>query len=142
MKTILTVGTYDLTHYGHYRLFERCKKIVGNGKVVVGINTDAFIQKYKGRPPVLSYYERCQNVIACKWVDTVIENYGNETLKPLLMDIRPDFLVVGSDWAKKDYYTQIGVTQAWLDDMKIDLIYVPYTESISTTEIKRRMSNA
>jgi len=141
MRSVLTVGTFDLTHYGHYKLFENCSHIAGfGGEVIVGVNTDEFIEKYKGKRPVLTYEERVKNIISCKYVDDVIENYSGETLAPLLEDIEPDFLVVGSDWASKDYYKQIGVTQEWLEDRRIVLVYVPYTTLISSTEIKRRLN--
>ena len=54
--------------------------------------------------------------------------------------VKPDYIIIGSDWARRDYYKQMGFTQDWLDSRGIGLIYVPYTEGISTTEIKKRMS--
>lgn len=141
-RTILTVGTFDLTHFGHYKLFERCKKLVGeDGEVVVGLNTDDFIAKYKGKHPVLTYNERLKNIMSCKWVDDVIMNYGKEDLSPLLADVEPNILAVGSDWAKKDYYTQIGVSKEELDMLDILLVYLPYTDEISSTEIKKRLND-
>ena len=50
--------------------------------------------------------------------------------------VQPDFIVIGSDWAKKDYYKQMNFTQEWLDENEIVLIYIPYTQGVSTTEIK------
>ena len=50
-------------------------------------------------------------------------------------------IIVGSDWAKKDYYKQMGFTQDWLDYNNIYMMYVPYTKTISTTEIKKRLIN-
>lgn len=51
----------------------------------------------------------------------------------------PDLIVVGSDWAKKNYYSQMQFTQEWLDENNIGLAYIPYTKKISTTMIKNRM---
>jgi hypothetical protein len=33
----------------------------------------------------------------------------------------------------------MGFTQDWLDDRGIGLVYVPYTQTISTTKLKGRM---
>lgn len=33
----------------------------------------------------------------------------------------------------------LGFTQDWLDENGISLIYIPYTDGISSTEIKRRL---
>ena len=54
--------------------------------------------------------------------------------------VQPNYIIIGSDWARKDYYKQMGFTQDWLDERDIGLIYVPYTDGISTTEIKRRIN--
>jgi hypothetical protein len=54
--------------------------------------------------------------------------------------VKPDYVLIGSDWARKDYYKQMGFTQDWLDARGIGLIYIPYTKGISSTEIKKRIS--
>ena len=73
------------------------------------------------------------------YVNEVIPNTGGRDSRPAIEKIKPDFIVVGSDWAKKDYYAQMGFTQKWLDDRGITLVYVPYTEGISSTILKERL---
>ncbi len=108
--------------------------------VIVSLNTDEFIKKYKGKPPVMSYEER-KTVLDAYWcVDEIIENEGGADSTIAIKRIKPDFIVIGTDWAKKDYYKQMGFTQEWLDGNEIGLIYVPYTEGISTTELKKRIN--
>jgi glycerol-3-phosphate cytidylyltransferase len=136
MPIVYTGGTFDLPHKGHYRLLKRASEI---GTVVVALNTDEFIQSYKGRPPILSYEERKEALLACRWVDQVVPNVGGIDSKIAIEMVQPDYIIVGSDWAKKDYYLQMSFTQDWLDKRGIGLIYVPYTEGISTTDIKNRM---
>jgi glycerol-3-phosphate cytidylyltransferase len=133
---VYTGGTFDLPHPGHYRLLKRAADI---GEVVVGLNTDEFIAKYKGRPPVLSYSEREEILLACKWVDRVVPNIGGADSTIAIDLVEPDYIIIGSDWARKDYYLQMGFTQDWLDSRGIGMIYVPYTEGVSTTQIKTRM---
>lgn len=136
MSIVYTGGTFDLPHKGHYRLLKRAAEI---GIVVVALNTDEFIQSYKGRPPILSYEERKEALLACRWVDQVVPNVGGADSKIAIEMVHPDYIIIGSDWARKDYYLQMGFTQDWLDQRGIGLIYVPYTEGISTTDIKNRM---
>jgi len=136
MSIVYTGGTFDLPHKGHYRLLKRAAEI---GVVVVALNTDEFIQSYKGRPPILSYEERKEALLACRWVDQVVPNVGGADSKIAIEMVHPDYIIIGSDWARKDYYLQMGFTQDWLDQRGIGLIYVPYTEGISTTDIKNRM---
>jgi hypothetical protein len=52
--------------------------------------------------------------------------------------VMPNMIVVGSDWLRKDYLKQIGLTAQDLDDRNISLCFVPYEWSISSTEIKKR----
>ena len=78
-------------------------------------------------------------MLSCKYVDEVVPNTDGEDSKPTILSVNPKFIVIGSDWAKKDYYTQMNFTQQWLDENGLILIYVPYTENVSTTSIKKRL---
>jgi len=141
VSVVYTGGTFDLFHSGHVNLLKRCKEIAGeNGKVVVSLNTDAFIEQYKGKPPVCSDAERKAVLESCKYVDEVVMNVGGKDSTVAIELALPDYIVVGSDWAKKDYYAQMGFDQDWLDRRGIGLCYVPYTKTISSTDIKRRMN--
>lgn len=144
---IYTGGTFDLFHAGHVNFLEGCRRIAGDkGSVVVSLNTDEFIAEYKGKPPVISYRDREAVVSACKYVDRVIPNNYGANSKATIEEYRRiygydsiDCIVVGDDWAKKDYYQQMGFTQKWLDGQGILLCYIPYTQGISSTEIKERL---
>lgn len=61
------------------------------------------------------------------------------TIKDVVDFVMPDIIVIGSDWMRKDYLKQIGLDPDYLDKNNISLAYVPYTWSISSTEIKRRI---
>ena len=140
MSKVYTGGTFDLFHSGHVNLLRRCKEIAGEyGTVTVSLNTDAFIEEYKGKPPVISEEDREEVLLSCQYVDRVIMNIGGADSKPAIQMANPDYIVVGSDWAKRDYYAQMGFTQDWLDIKGIGLVYVPYTKKISSTNIKARM---
>lgn len=154
MSRVLTVGTFDLYHAGHTNFLRNCFKLTGllypkdssdNFNLTVGLNSDDFVFWYKNKKPVYSYDERRALLSNNKYVYKVIEN-DVKTLESLLVDgtynttpKKYDILVIGSDWARKDYYAQIGVTQEWLDRKGILLCYIPYTEGISTTELKERI---
>lgn len=140
MRKVYTGGTFDLFHSGHANFLRQCKQIAGaDGKVVVALNTDSFIESYKGKPPIYSYQERKEILLACRYVDEVISNFDGADSKPAIMFVKPSYIVIGSDWLTKDYHKQMGFTQEWLDHQKITLIYVPYTEGISTTNLKKRI---
>lgn len=132
---VLTLGTFDLFHEGHVRLLERCRWIAGpDGSVIVGLNTDRFIEQYKGRPPVIPYKGRREVLRACRFVDTVEANDGPG--RACIGIVRPDMIVVGSDWRERDYLGQIDCTQDGLDQLHVLLTYVPYTQGVSSTAIR------
>lgn len=135
--TVYTGGTFDLFHSGHVAFLEQCSKL---GSVTVSLNSDSFIEAYKGKPPVIAYSDRWAVVNSCKYVDKVIYNSGDADSKPAIERINPDIIAIGSDWATRDYHKQMGFTQEWLDARGISLIYIPYTQGISSTDIKARLS--
>lgn len=161
MSIVLTVGTFDTPHSGHLELFKKCRKLAdletptslykrwyegisidrSNNQVIVGVNSDEFVYRFKGRTPAYPFLERFKIIQAIKEVDRVMENPG-EDLQPLIYVVKPDFLVVGSDWAKKDYYKQTNLTDEWLNENNVMLLYVPYTEGISSTELRGRISGS
>ena len=140
-SVVYTGGTFDLFHAGHVKFLKQCKRIAGDGgQVVVSLNRDEFIEAYKGKPPVVSFKDRAEVLLACKFVDSVIANSGDSDSKVAIEEVDPDFVVIGDDWARKDYYAQMQFSQDWLDQREIGLIYVPYTQGISTTELKVRIA--
>lgn len=134
---VYTGGTFDLFHSGHASFLQRCATI---GSVTVALNTDEFIAAYKGKPPILSYAEREAVLLSCRFVERVIPNFGGADSKPSIELIQPDFIIIGSDWARRDYYAQMKFDQDWLDERGIGLCYIPYTKGISSTQVKSRMA--
>ena len=138
---VLTLGTFDLFHAGHVNLLARCRILAGKrGLVVVALNPDEFIEQYKGRPPVISYQDRYSVVSACRYVDRVIRGTGSDS-KPAIESVGPDVIAVGSDWESKDYHAQLGVTPEWLAERNIRIEYLPYTPNISSSQIRKGMSD-
>lgn len=138
-RKVYTGGTFDLFHRGHVNFLRQCKEI--GDYVIVSLNTDEFIHRYKGEYPVISYEDRKEVLLSCKYVDKVIPNSEGEDSKPAILDVNPKFIIIGSDWAKKDYYKQMNFTQEWLDENDYMLIYIPYTDNVSTTLIKKKLKS-
>lgn len=134
---VYTGGTFDLFHSGHVEFLRRCAEF---GSVTVSVNTDEFIEEYKGKPPVISLFDRIAVLEACRYVDKVVVNTGGADSRDSIEFVDPDIIVVGSDWATRDYHKQMNFTQDWLDQRGIALCFVPYSDWISSTEIKKRLS--
>ena len=134
--TIYTGGTFDLFHSGHANFLSKCAEL---GRVVVSLNTDEFIEEYKGKAPIASYHEREAVLLSCRYVDEVTPNIGGADSTITIEMVRPEIIAIGSDWARRDYYSQMGFDQDWLDNRGISLLYIPYTQGISTTKLKARV---
>lgn len=133
---VLTLGTFDTPHYGHLRFLNKCKQF---GEVYIGLNSDEFIKKYKGKPPVFTYLERITTITEWGFNNVLINDQPDGTIKDVVSLVQPELIVIGSDWLRKDYLKQVGLTPDYLDENEISLVYVPYEWSISSTEIKKRM---
>lgn len=132
-------GTFDLFHHGHAAFLEQCAR---KGKVIVALNTDEFAARYK-RPTILTLGERIESVKACRWVDEVIVNVGDEDSGitiDLIKDKKISAIAHGDDWTGPALIKQLGISQEWLDERDIKMMYIPYTAGISTSEIIRRVS--
>lgn len=140
-RTVLTCGSFDLLHVGHLALLRECWKLAGDyGQVAVAVNTDEFMAQFK-REPVVPYLQRAEMVRAVRYVNLVIPNDGVDQSR-LIEEMKPDILAIGVDWATKDYYSQLGITPAWLFERNISLVYVAHEHSsgISTTILRSRMA--
>ena len=131
---VLTIGTFDILHFGHVAFLIQCARL--GTELLVGVNTDAFAGKFKAAP-VMSEAERVWSLRQLGYRTLVNDGPGRD----LIGEAGPDVLAIGSDWARRDYLAQVDVDQDWLDERKVILAYVPYVQAmpISTTEIRRRV---
>jgi len=139
-KILYTGGTFDLFHSGHVNFLKMCKTLAD--EVVVSLNTDEFIQEYKGFTPFHSFQQRKEILLSCRYVDKVCANIAGQDSTKAIESVAPHIIAIGTDWASKDYYSQMGFTQEWLDVRNILLVYLPYTSNVSSTIIKEKIAKA
>ena len=142
MNIVYTGGTFDLFHIGHVQLLAACRKIAGpSGQVIVAVNEDEFVEKFKGVRPTLSTEDRIKVVESCRYVDKVVPNIGWQDSTVTIDHVGPvDFVVIGDDWAPpKDYYAQMGFSKEWLNSNEITLVYVDRNTGMSSTTIRERL---
>ncbi|MGX5201594.1 glycerol-3-phosphate cytidylyltransferase [Aliikangiella sp. IMCC44632] len=127
MKTVLTYGTFDLFHVGHVNLLKRLASY--GDRLIVGLSTDEF-NNTKGKKSFFSYNDRYQILSSCKYVNFV---FPENTWEQKIDDIKKyecDIFAIGDDWKGK------------FDFLKdyCEVLYLPRTKDISTTEIKKQLS--
>ena len=128
MKRILTYGTFDLLHYGHIRLLKRAKEL--GDYLIVALSTDEF-NAIKGKKSYHDYETRKKMLEAVRFVDLVIPESSWEQKKDDILTYKVDVCVMGSDWAGSDKFD-------YLKDY-CEVVYLPRTEGISTTQIKEEL---
>lgn len=111
-------------HKGHVRLLKRAADL--GDKLIVGLSSDEF-NALKGKKAYMSYEDRKYVLEAIKYVDLVIpENNWEQKVKDVL-EYKVDVFVMGDDWQGKFDF---------LNDY-CQVVYLPRTEGISTTKIKK-----
>jgi glycerol-3-phosphate cytidylyltransferase len=142
---ILTIGSFDGLHVGHLELLKESRTIADSfdARLIVGLNTDEFIGRYKGRPPVHLYRHRVEMLDALHMVDAVICNVGDEDSRPCIEVAHPLVLTIGDDWLDSDgsqdrYWTQLGVTREWMEDRGLAVMYIPRTRGVSSSALRDR----
>lgn len=123
MKTVITFGTFDVFHIGHLNILRRARAL--GDRLVVGVSTDQLNINKKGRPPVYCEAERMEIVRSLKCVDDVFPEERLEWKGSYIKAHGADVLVMGNDWEGKfDMFGDI-----------CEVVYLPRTENVSTTEI-------
>lgn len=125
-------GTFDCLHSGHINLFKYAKSL---GTVIVSLNTDEFCEEYK-RKPLMPLRERIIVVGTNKFVDEVVINEGGYDSKPAILKSKATHILHGDDWTGAEYLKQLGITEAWLKEHNIEVIYSRYTSGISTSKLR------
>ncbi len=124
MRTILTYGTFDLLHIGHINLLKRAKAL--GDRLIVALSTDEFNLIEKNKTCTNNYADRKVILESLRFVDLVIpeENWEQKTTDVDTYDV--DVFVIGDDWEGHfDFLKE-----------KCEVVYLPRTANISTTEIK------
>ena len=135
MPKIVYVGmSADLIHPGHLNILRKACEL---GEVVVGLLTDEAIATYK-RLPFMTFDQRLDVIASIKGVSRVIPQTTLDYV-PNLLEVRPSYVVHGDDWRdgvqKKIRQLVIDTLAEWGGE----LIEVPYTKNISSTQLSNAL---
>ncbi len=125
MKRVITYGTFDLLHYGHINILKRAKAL--GDYLIVAVSSDEFNESKKGKHCYFPYEKRKALVEAVRYVDLVIPECDWEQKRSDMHEYHIDTFVMGDDWEGQfDFLREEGV----------EVVYLPRTPEISTTQIK------
>ena len=126
LKRVITYGSFDLFHYGHIALLKRAKKL--GDYLIVGLSSDEF-NALKGKASFYNYEQRKMFLESCRYVDLVITENAWEQKIGDIVKFEVDIFVMGDDWVGKFDFLQ----------KYCEVLYLPRTPEISTSEIKSRL---
>lgn len=126
MVKVITYGTFDLFHEGHYRLLQRAKEL--GDYLIVGVTTEKYDMERGKLNVVDSLLVRIENVKKTGLVDEIIieESPGQK-----VNDVKKyhvDIFTVGSDW--------VGAFDYMNDYCKV--VYLDRTKNISSTMLREQ----
>lgn len=134
-KVGYTTDVFDLFHVGHLNILEKSKEICDT--LIVAVCTDEYVQETKNLTPIISYEDRARIIASLKCVDKVVPMTYTDKLRAW-EEYKFDVLISGDDWKGSERY---NLTEKQLAPLGVDVYYVPYTKSISTTMIKEKLKN-
>lgn len=124
MKKVITYGTYDLFHEGHYRLLKRAKEL--GDYLIVGVTTEHYDEQRGKINIVDSLLERIENVRKTGLADEIIiEDHEGQKVEDI-QKYGVDIFTLGSDW------------RGMFDYLKAycQVVYLERTPGISSTMLR------
>lgn len=95
-KIVFTNGCFDLIHLGHVDYLEKARQL--GDKLVLGLNTDDSVSRFKGpERPLQDQNSRARVLAAMQFIDLVVF-FNEDTPFSLISELVPDILVKGSDY--------------------------------------------
>jgi phosphoenolpyruvate phosphomutase len=130
MPKVYVAMSADFIHPGHIRIIKAAREY---GDVIIGLLTDEAIATYK-RLPVLTYSQRKEII---ENIEGITEIIPQTTLDycPNLQQLRPEFVVHGTDWREGP---QIQIRQRVIEAIKEwggQLIEPEFSEELSSDEL-------
>jgi len=123
--SVITFGTFDLFHHGHFNILKNSSNF---GTLIVGVSTDELNIK-KGKISINNLQKRKTDVLNTKFTEIVFDEKDLSLKNSYVMKYNCNLLIMGDDWKDK------------FDFCDCACIYLPRTPNISTTLLKSQENN-
>ena len=128
MKTVLTVGVYDLLHIGHIELFRKSRAL--GDRLVVAVQDSEYVKLFKPEANlVYSTEERCYMVKAIRYVDDVVVYTSADKI---VHEVDFDIFAKGPDQNHEAFQK----AEAYFRENGKQVVVLPRTKGISSSELK------
>lgn len=126
-------GVYDMFHIGHLNVLRRARAHCDI--LIAGAVSDEKAFAVKGSYPMVPLHERIEILEHCTLVDRAYPEHA-ETKVEVWQELRFDALFKGDDWRG----TAQGLAlEQQLDEVGVDVVYLPYTVHTSSTMLRREL---
>ena len=120
-------GTFDLFHIGHLNLLRRAKRYCDY--LIVGVHPPG--SSHKNKPTFIPLEERMAILESIRYVDKVVVTLDEDDA---MYELYPyDYLFVGSDYKGTERFNRY---EAELCPKGVQIIYFPYTQGTSSTQLR------
>ena len=129
-----TAGVYDMFHVGHLNVIMNAKQYCEY--LIVAVSTDEVVLKNKNKKPIINFEDRARIVGAIRYVNEVVPqiDYSDKISAAIKYNI--DVMFVGDDWKGTEKWNNI---EKELAEVGVDVVYLPYTKSISSTLLREKL---
>ncbi len=131
-KIIWTNGVFDLLHPGHIKYLCEAKDL--GDKLIIGVNSDASVQRLKGKTrPINDLYTRQLQLASLEMTDLVVP-FDDDTPLQCIIDIQPDIIVKGGDYKESEV---VGAKE--VKEWGGKVVIIPYAQGYSSTAIVEKI---
>lgn len=131
-KIVFTNGCFDLLHRGHVEYLAQAADF--GDKLVIGLNTDASVNRLKGPTRPINDEEARSAVLSALSFVSAVVLFDEPTPLELIRLVQPDVLIKGADYKPEEI---VGYDIVTARGGKVAT--VPLTSGYSTSNIEQRI---
>lgn len=128
-----TTGVFDMFHIGHLNILRRAKEQCDH--LIVGVSTDALVEEYKHKKPIIPFEERIEIIKALKYVDEVVPQTTMDKYEAWER-LHFEAMFHGDDWKGSSLYETY---EEMFSKVGVELVFLPHTSGTSSTILSEKL---
>lgn len=135
-KVGITAGAFDLCHAGHMIVFKEAKTVCDYLIVALQDDPSDTPADYRGKKknkPIMSLEERRIILEGIRYIDEIVVYHTEEELHDLLVKLKPDVRIIGTDWKGREYTGH---------ELPMETYFNSRSHSFSTSALRERIFEA
>ncbi len=130
-----TSGVFDMFHIGHLNILRRAKEMCDF--LIVGVSTDAVVQSYKKKNPIIPFEQRVSIVEAIRYVDRVVPQCSMDKMEAW-KEFHFDVMFHGDEWKGTELYNEY---EKEFSKVGVTIEYLSHTKGISSSMLRNLTSH-